>query len=95
MIDTEQVKHIAQLARLVVTDEEARLFTKQLGSILEYVEKLNTVDTTGIELSAYASPRHDPLRNDELQGSIPSEKLLQNGPVVKKGCFAVPRVIAL
>jgi aspartyl-tRNA(Asn)/glutamyl-tRNA(Gln) amidotransferase subunit C len=94
MIEREQVKHIAQLARLVVTDEEIESFTKQIGSILEYVEKLNTVDTSGIEPTDDVAPGRDPHRNDEVQGSMPLEKLLQNGPCVKKGYFAVPRVIA-
>jgi aspartyl-tRNA(Asn)/glutamyl-tRNA(Gln) amidotransferase subunit C len=94
VIEKDQVKHIAQLARLVVTEEETRVFAKQIGSVLEYVKKLNTVDTGGIEPTASVSPGRDPLRGDTVQASMPREKLLKNGPSVKKGCFAVPRVIA-
>ena len=93
MIDNEQVKHIARLARLVVTEEEIAVFTKQIGSILEYVETLSSADTAGVEPMASASPRHDPLRNDEIHDSLPREGLLQNGPNVKSGYFAVPQVI--
>jgi aspartyl-tRNA(Asn)/glutamyl-tRNA(Gln) amidotransferase subunit C len=94
MIDTEKVKYIARLSRLVVTEEEARVFTKQIGAILTYVEQLGSVETDGVEPTAFVSPRHDPLRNDVLQGSMPRNELLRNGPCVKNGYFAVPRVIA-
>lgn len=93
MIDNEQIKHIAKLARLVVTEEEMVVFTKQIGSILEYVETLSSADTDGVEPMASVSPRHDPLRNDEIRDSLPREELLQNGPNVKNGYFAVPKVI--
>ena len=93
MIDKEQVKHIAQLARLVVTEEEIAVFTKQIGSVLEYVETLSSADTDGVEPMASVSPRHDPLRDDEIRDSLPREELLQNGPDVKGGYFAVPKVI--
>jgi aspartyl-tRNA(Asn)/glutamyl-tRNA(Gln) amidotransferase subunit C len=94
MIDKAHVKYIAQLARLVVTDHEAGVFAEHIGSVLEYVEKLNAVDTGGIEPTAFVSPQHDALRDDVLHASMSSEKLLQNGPSVINGYFAVPRVIA-
>jgi aspartyl-tRNA(Asn)/glutamyl-tRNA(Gln) amidotransferase subunit C len=94
MIDKANVKYIARLARLVVTDREAGIFTEHIGSILEYVEKLSAVDTSGIEPTAFVSPQHDALRDDVLQASMSNEKLLQNGPSVINGYFAVPRVIA-
>jgi aspartyl-tRNA(Asn)/glutamyl-tRNA(Gln) amidotransferase subunit C len=93
MIDKEQVKHIAKLARLVVTEEERAVFTKQIGSILEYVETLSIADTAGVEPMAAVPPLHDPLRNDELCDSLPREELLRNGPHVKNGYFVVPKVI--
>jgi aspartyl-tRNA(Asn)/glutamyl-tRNA(Gln) amidotransferase subunit C len=94
MIDNAQVKHIARLARLVVTDEEATVFTRQIGSILTYVETLSAADTDGVEPMVSVSSRPDTLRNDEATASMPREKLLQNGPRTTDGCFAVPQVIA-
>jgi aspartyl-tRNA(Asn)/glutamyl-tRNA(Gln) amidotransferase subunit C len=69
------------------------MFTGQLGSILQYADQLNAVDVNGIEPTSFVSPEHDPLRNDELEPSLSSEDLLRNGPSVKKGHFAVPKVI--
>jgi aspartyl-tRNA(Asn)/glutamyl-tRNA(Gln) amidotransferase subunit C len=93
MMDKETVQHIASLARLVVTEEEISVFTKQIGSILHYVETLSAADTAGVEPMASVSPRHDPLRDDEVQASMPREKLLQNGPDIKNDCFAVPKMM--
>jgi aspartyl-tRNA(Asn)/glutamyl-tRNA(Gln) amidotransferase subunit C len=93
MIDKEQVKHIASLARLVVTEEEVAVFTKQIGSILHYVEALSAADTDGVDPMVSVSPRNDPLRNDEVLASMGREALLRNGPNVKDDCFAVPKMM--
>ena len=93
MIEKKTVEHIANLARLEVTDEEIQSFTKELGSILEYVEQLNTAPTEGVEPTAFMVPEHDPLRDDTPENSLSSSETLQNGPSVKKGYFAVPKVI--
>ncbi len=93
MIERKTVEHIANLARLEVSEEEMVSFTRELGSILDYVEQLNAVDTENVEPTAFMVPAHDPLRDDTIQKSLPAEKILQNGPVVKKGFFAVPKVI--
>ncbi len=93
MIDKEQVRHIAKLARLAVSDAEIETFTIQLGSILEYAGQLDAADTSGVEPMAFVSVQSDPLRNDEMLPSLPREHLLKNGPSIKKGCFAVPKVI--
>jgi aspartyl-tRNA(Asn)/glutamyl-tRNA(Gln) amidotransferase subunit C len=93
MITSEQAKHIAKLARLAVTEEEITSFTKQIDAVLSYVEKLDTVDTNGIEPTAFVSNRRDSLRNDEAQNSLSPDQLLGNGPSVKKGCFAVPQIM--
>jgi aspartyl/glutamyl-tRNA(Asn/Gln) amidotransferase, C subunit len=93
MIDREHVKHIASLARLALSEHEIEMFTGQLGSILEYADQLGKVDTENVEPASFVSPRRDPLRDDVEQSSLPREKLLQNGPCIKKGHFAVPKVI--
>jgi aspartyl-tRNA(Asn)/glutamyl-tRNA(Gln) amidotransferase subunit C len=93
MIDREHIKHIADLARLSLSEKEIGLFTGQLGSILQYADQLGTVDTANVEPTSFVSPRRDPLRDDVERPSLPREKLLQNGPLVKKGHFAVPKVI--
>ena len=94
MLDKEQVKHVARLARLAVSEEEIETFTGQLGAVLHYADHLNAVDTTNVEPTSFVSPGHDPLRTDTEKPSLPREELLRNGPSVKNGYFAVPKVIS-
>jgi aspartyl-tRNA(Asn)/glutamyl-tRNA(Gln) amidotransferase subunit C len=93
MIDKEHVKHIADLSRLSLSDTEAEAFTGQLKSILDYMEQLNKVDTTNVAPSAFVVSLHDALRDDVETPSLSSEEVLRNGPNVKNGYFAVPKVI--
>lgn len=93
MIDKKDVEYVANLARLEVSEDEKNHFTKELGAIVGYIEKLNSADTQGVEPTAYMEPVHDPLRDDIIKPSFSIEKSLANGPSVKKGHFAVPKVI--
>ncbi len=93
MIDKKIVEHIANLSRLELPEEEVTLFTKDLGSILNYVEQLNEVDTNNVEPTCFMVPKHSPLREDEEEESLSKEKTLKNGPCIKKGFFAIPKVI--
>ena len=93
MIDREQVLRIAELARLKLSEAEIGNFTGQLGSILEYVKQLDEVDTAKVEPTCFMEPSHDPLRDDTEKPSLSQEESLQNGPKVKKGFFAIPKVI--
>jgi aspartyl-tRNA(Asn)/glutamyl-tRNA(Gln) amidotransferase subunit C len=93
MIDREQVLKIAKLARLQLTEQEISDFTGQLGSIFEFVEQLNKVDTSSIDPTCFMEPEHDSLRDDSEKPSLPVEEALKNGPSVKKGFFAIPKVI--
>jgi aspartyl-tRNA(Asn)/glutamyl-tRNA(Gln) amidotransferase subunit C len=93
MIDREKVLQIAKLARLHLSEQEIEHFTAQLGSIFEFVEQLNGVDTSGVEPTCFMEPGHDPLRDDSEKPSLPVEETLKNGPSVKKGFFAIPKVI--
>ncbi len=93
MIDKKHVKYIADLARLSLSDTETEDFTHQLASIIGYVEQLDKVDTANVEPTSFIAPAHDPMRDDTPALSLPPNKLLQNGPKVKNGYFAVPKVI--
>ncbi len=91
-ITKEDVVHVADLARLALTDEEIELYTAQMQKILGYVEKLSTLDTEGVEPSgAYAGG--ESLRKDDVTPSLAQEKALQNAPQEARGCFKVPRII--
>jgi len=93
MIDRKIVENVARLARLKLTEQETEAFTGQLGSILEHIDQLNSVDTSGIEPTCFLVPKHDRLRDDDVRASLPHDQLTSNGPSVKKGHFAVPKVI--
>lgn len=93
MISREQIVQIAKLARLKLSEEEIAHYTGQLGSILEFVEQLAAVDTSGVEPTCFVAPSHDPLRDDTEKPSLPREALLENAPKTKNGFFAVPKVI--
>jgi aspartyl-tRNA(Asn)/glutamyl-tRNA(Gln) amidotransferase subunit C len=93
MIDREQVLKIAKLARLKLSEREIESFTGQLGSIIDFVKQLDRVDTGTIEPTCFVGPSHDPLRDDAEKESFSQEEALRNGPKVKKGFFAVPKVI--
>jgi aspartyl-tRNA(Asn)/glutamyl-tRNA(Gln) amidotransferase subunit C len=93
MIDREQVLKIAKLAKLQLSETEIVSFTKQLGSIIDFVKQLDSVDTAEVEPTCFVEPLHDPTRGDTERPSLPQEETLRNGPKVKKGFFAVPKVI--
>lgn len=93
MIDRQQVLKIAQLARLRLSEEEIENFTKQLGSIFDFVEQLNSVDVKNIEPTCFMRPAHDSLRDDAEKPSLSLDETLENGPKVKDGFFAVPKVL--
>lgn len=93
MITKKEVERIADLAKLAINEEEKTLFTKDLNSILYYMEQLNSINTDDVEPTAFVVPDHNPLREDIIKESLPLEKSLQNGPLVKHGFFAVPKVI--
>ncbi|GGB49896.1 Asp-tRNA(Asn)/Glu-tRNA(Gln) amidotransferase subunit GatC [Virgibacillus dakarensis] len=92
-ISSDQVKHVANLARLAITDEEAERFTKQLSSILEYAEQLNELDTTGVEPTTHVLDLKNVLRKDEPKKTITQEEALKNAPDKKGDYFRVPSIL--
>src|SRR4051812_4317404 len=92
-ITPDQVKHVAKLARLALPEEKLAKFTGQLEPILEYIDKINQVDMTGVEPMAHALPVTNALREDVVQPSLPVEKVLQNAPQTDGPFFKVPKVI--
>ncbi len=93
-ITLEQVRHVAKLARLDLSDQQVQKYAGQLGSILAYVEKIGQIDTSGVEPMAHVLPLHNVLREDEIQPSLPLEEVLKNAPETDGPFFKVPKVIA-
>ncbi|MFN2272007.1 MAG: Asp-tRNA(Asn)/Glu-tRNA(Gln) amidotransferase subunit GatC [Anaerolineae bacterium] len=92
-LSLEQVEHIAQLARLTLSDEEKALYQGQLSAILEYFEKLEGLDTEAISPTATVLPLRSVMREDEPKPSSPREDILANAPAAEDGCFEVPAVL--
>jgi aspartyl-tRNA(Asn)/glutamyl-tRNA(Gln) amidotransferase subunit C len=88
-----QVEHVAQLARLALSDEEKELFREQLSAILEYAERLQQLDTEEIPPTATVLPLENIMRDDEVGPSLPLADVLANAPAVEDGCFRVPVVL--
>jgi aspartyl-tRNA(Asn)/glutamyl-tRNA(Gln) amidotransferase subunit C len=92
-IDEQQVRHIAHLSRLDLSDEEIAQYGRQLGEVLQYVEKLNEVDTEGVEPTAHAMPVSNVFREDVPGESLGVEKALHNAPDKVTPYFKVPKVL--
>lgn len=92
-ITVKDVEHVANLARLALTDEEKEQFTGQLNAILKYAEKLNELDTTGVEPTSHVLPLANVMREDEPGTSLPIEKVLRNAPEAEDDQFKVPAVL--
>jgi aspartyl-tRNA(Asn)/glutamyl-tRNA(Gln) amidotransferase subunit C len=91
-VDRDLVLQIAKLAHMELTEEEVQLFTSQLGSILQYVEKLNE-ESEQAEPFVFSDLLSLPLRDDILVPSLPMEESVKNAPDRSKNFFRVPRII--
>lgn len=92
-IDAEQVRKVAQLARLQLSESEIEEFTGQLGAILRYVEKMNELDTTGVEPLAHCLPIRNVFRADEVRPSLGVDRALANAPERDGSFFKVPKIL--
>ena len=92
-ISKDDVVKVAELARLEVTESETETFTDQLGNILEYIEKLNELDTDNVEPTSHVLEISTPLREDKVVNWLTIEEVLQNAPESEDDFFVVPQVI--
>lgn len=88
----QEVEHIANLARLSLTQAEKELYREQLSAILEYAARLQAVDTTGIPPTSSVLPLRSVLRADDPRPGTPLEDLLRNAPQQEADQFRVPPV---
>jgi aspartyl-tRNA(Asn)/glutamyl-tRNA(Gln) amidotransferase subunit C len=87
------IEHVARLARLELTDDEKARLRDQLGVILEAAAKVSEVATDDVPPTAYAIPRSNVLRPDEITPSLTVEEVLSNAPDVEDDRFKVPKVV--
>jgi aspartyl-tRNA(Asn)/glutamyl-tRNA(Gln) amidotransferase subunit C len=89
----DEVLHVATLARLSLLPAEIELFTRQLNDILAYVEKLQELDTAGVQPLAHVIPVFNVFREDAATPGLDREAALNNAPAKEEGAFLVPRII--
>jgi len=92
-ITEKDVEHIARLARLHLAPDELQVMTRQMDTMLGYVDKLNELNTDGVEPMAHAVPMSNAFREDNIEMSIGVERALQNAPESDGKCYTVPKVI--
>ncbi len=92
-LDTNTINKIAKLARIKLSEEEAKDLLKDMNSILEWVEQLNEVNTDKVEPLANISSSILPQREDAAKDINSTEEILKNSPDKLEGYFAVPKVV--
>ncbi len=92
-ITLSEVEHVANLARLEFGPEEKELFTRQLDAILTYVDKLNELDTTGVEPTSHVQPIKNDFREDTPRPSLSPDEALGNAPDRAEDFYRVPKII--
>lgn len=92
-VTRKEVEHIAELARLELTESELEEYTSQLNKILEYVEKLNKLNTENVKPLSHPIEGENVFRDDVVKPSIDREEALKNAPSKDDEFFKVPKVI--
>jgi aspartyl-tRNA(Asn)/glutamyl-tRNA(Gln) amidotransferase subunit C len=88
-----EIEHVALLARLKLTNSEKKLFSQQVGSIIEYINKLSELETSGVEPTAHVLPINNVFREDKLKASLPRAKALGHAPERNDSFYRVPKII--
>lgn len=92
-ISKDEVLHVARLARLDIHEGDIDRFAEQIGTILDYVDTLKQVDTTGVAATSHATALTNAFREDEQAPHLPQDTSLANAPEKDDGAFVVPKVI--
>ncbi|MGF2614379.1 Asp-tRNA(Asn)/Glu-tRNA(Gln) amidotransferase subunit GatC [Rossellomorea vietnamensis] len=92
-ISEDQVKHVAHLARLAITEEEAQKFTTQLDAIIGFAEQLTELDTEKVDPTTHVLEMKNIVREDKPVKGLPQEEVLKNAPDHQDGQVRVPSVL--
>ncbi len=92
-IGIKQIEEVASLSRIKLTDDEKEIFREQMANILGYIEKLNELDTDGVQPMAYATSLNNVFREDKQKSSFTRQQLLKLCPLSANGFFKVPKVL--
>ncbi|HUK77176.1 MAG TPA: Asp-tRNA(Asn)/Glu-tRNA(Gln) amidotransferase subunit GatC [Thermoleophilia bacterium] len=92
MIDHDDVRHVARLARLRLAPAEAERMTAELAKILDHIDKIGELDLAAVEPTAHVLAVSDVLRPDKPLPCLSRDDALRNAPAVSGDCFRVPRI---
>src|SRR5262245_29788085 len=92
-ISRDDVAHVARLARLDLTPEEAERFAEQLGAVLEHADDVASLDLAGVPATAHPLPLENVLRDDLVRPSLDRDEVLSQAPAAESGLFKVPRIL--
>ena len=92
-ISRDQVEHVARLARLALTDDEAERLAHELGAILEHAADVAALDLDGVPPTAHPLPLVNVLRPDSVAPTLPRDEVLAAAPATEDGRFKVPRIL--
>lgn len=93
-LSAEEVRYVASLARLALTDEEVELIAPQLSKILDYAEQVAEVAAEDVPPTSHPYPMENVTRPDVVTASLPRHELLAAAPAAQDDRFAVPRIVA-
>ncbi|WP_342429305.1 Asp-tRNA(Asn)/Glu-tRNA(Gln) amidotransferase subunit GatC [Neobacillus sp. FSL H8-0543] len=93
-ISNKEVKHVANLARLAITEEEMEKMTKELDAIITFAEQLNELNTENVEPTYHVLDMKNILREDVAQEGLPREEVLKNAPDHQDGQIKVPSIMS-
>jgi aspartyl-tRNA(Asn)/glutamyl-tRNA(Gln) amidotransferase subunit C len=93
-LSTDEVRHVARLARLALTDEEVAELAPQLSAILGYAEQVGDLAADDVEPTTHPFALADVMRADEARPSLSAAQVLAGAPAVEEDRFAVPRIVA-
>jgi aspartyl-tRNA(Asn)/glutamyl-tRNA(Gln) amidotransferase subunit C len=92
-INENDIQKVAKLARLELSGEESEEFSRQLNDIIEYVEKINELDTSGVKPADHIIELSNVFREDTVQKSIETSEIEKMAPSFRNGHIVVPRII--
>ena len=93
MITDETIEYVGILAKLELSPQEREEAGRDMGRMLEYIDKLNQLDTAGVEPASHVFPVNNVFREDVVTNKDDSHNLLKNAPEKKDGAFKVPRTV--
>ena len=93
IISDETIEYVGILAKLELSGEEKEAAKKDMGRMLDYIDKLNELDTAGVEPMTHIFPVSNVFREDEVENGDDRERMLANAPKAKDGMYQVPKTV--